>query len=45
MIQKMDTLFMNSESSKTCKPYVLIFKFTDQLDLRRGEKKYCFIKS
>ena len=29
---------MNSENSKTCKRYVLVFKFTDKLDLRRGEK-------
>ena len=29
---------MNSESSKTSKPHVLILKLTDKLDLRRGEK-------
>ena len=29
---------MNSENSKTSKPHVLIFKLTDKLDLRRGEK-------
>ena len=29
---------MNSENSKTSEPYVLILKFTDKLDLRRGEK-------
>ena len=34
----MDTIFMNSENSKTSKPHVLIFKLTDRLDLRRGEK-------
>ena len=34
----MDTIFMNSENSKTSKPHVLIFKLTDKLDLRRGEK-------
>ena len=34
----MDTPFMNSENSKTSKPHVLIFKLTDKLDLRRGEK-------
>ena len=33
----MDTIFMNSKNSKTSKPHVLIFKFTDKLDLRRGE--------
>ena len=30
---------MNSENSKTSKPHVLIFKFTDKWDLRRGEKR------
>ena len=29
---------MNSESSKTFKPHVLILKLTDKLDLRRGQK-------
>ena len=33
---KMDTIFMNSENSKTSEPYVLIV--TDKLDLRIGEK-------
>ena len=37
-IVKMDTIFMNSESSKTSEPHVLILKLTDKLDLRRGEK-------
>ena len=34
----MDTRFMNSENSETFKPHVLIFKVTDKVDLRRGEK-------
>ena len=34
----MDTVFMNSENSKTSEPNVLILKLTDKLDLRRGEK-------
>ena len=29
---------MNSENSKTSKPYLLILKLTDKLDLRSGEK-------
>ena len=29
---------MNSENSKTCKPYVLTLKLTNKLDLRLGEK-------
>ena len=33
----MDTIFMNSESSKNSEQHVLIFKLTDKLDLRRGE--------
>ena len=35
----MDTIFMNSKNSKTSKPHVLILKFTDKLDLRRGENR------
>ena len=35
---KMDTIFMNSENSKTFEPHVLILKLTDKLDLGRGEK-------
>ena len=34
----MDTIFMNSESSKTSKPHVLKLKLTRKLDLRLGEK-------
>ena len=34
----MDTIFMNSENSKTSKPHVLILHLTDKLDLRKGEK-------
>ena len=34
----MDTIFTNSENSKTSEPRVLILKLTDKLDLRRGEK-------
>ena len=36
---------MKSENTKTSEPYVLILKLSDKLDLRRGKKKYCFIKS
>ena len=38
----MDTIFMNSENSKTSKPGVLIPKLTDTLDLRRGEKNVAY---
>ena len=34
----MDTIFINSENSKTSEPHVLILKLTDKLDLRRAEK-------
>ena len=34
----MDTIFTNSENSKTPKPHVLILKLTDKLDLIIGEK-------
>ena len=34
----MDTIFINSENSKTSKLHVLILKFTNKLDLRLGEK-------
>ena len=34
---KMNTIFMNSENSKTSKPHVLILKLTNKLDLRIGE--------
>ena len=34
----MDTIFMNTENSKTSKPHILILKLTDKLDLRIGKK-------
>ena len=34
----MDTIFMNSDNSKTSMPYVLTLKLTSKLDLRIGEK-------
>ena len=34
----MDTIFMNSENSKTSKPHVLTLKLNNKLDLRLGEK-------
>ena len=34
----MNTIFMNSENSKTSKPNVLILKLTNKLDLRIGQK-------
>ena len=34
----MDTIFMNSENSKTSKRHVLKLKFTSKLNLRLGKK-------
>ena len=34
----MDTIFMNSENSKTSEHHLLVLKLTDKLDLRRGKK-------
>ena len=38
----MDTIFMNSENSKTCKPHDMKLKLTSKLDLRIGEKVIAF---
>ena len=35
----MDTIFMNSENSKTSKPNVLILNLTNIIDLWSGKKK------
>ena len=34
----MDTIFMNSENNRTSKYNALVLKFTDKLDLKRGQK-------
>ena len=34
----MDTIFMNSENSRTTEYHVLLLKLGDKLDLRRGQK-------
>ena len=34
----MDAIFMNSENSRTSECHVLVFKLTDKLDLKRGQK-------
>ena len=41
----MDTIIMNSENSRTSEHLVLVIKLTIELDLRRGKKNCCFIKS
>ena len=35
----METIFMNSKNSQTAEPHVLMLKFTDKLDLRKGENR------
>ena len=35
----MDTIFVNSENSKTSE-HVFVLKLTDKLDLRRGQKTF-----
>ena len=35
----MDTIFMSSKNSQTSKPHALMLKFTNKLDLRRGENR------
>ena len=34
----MDTMFINSENSRTSEYHVLVLKLADKLDLRRGKK-------
>ena len=36
----MDTIFMNSENSRTSEPHILKLKLTDKLDLQIGEKVF-----
>ena len=33
----MDTIFMNSENSKSSEPHVLVLKLSNKLDLRIGK--------
>ena len=40
LIIKMDTIFMNSENSKTPKPHILKLKLTDKIDLRLDKKVF-----
>ena len=34
----MDTIFMNSENSRTSEYHVLVLQLTDKLNLKRGQK-------
>ena len=40
----MDTIFMNSENSKTFDPHRLLLNLTDKINLKRSDI-CCFIKS
>ena len=40
----MDSIFMNSENSRTSEYHVLILKLTDKLDLKRGQKSIALSK-
>ena len=37
-LQKVDTIFMNSENSKTSEPHILKLKLTDKLNLKLDKK-------
>ena len=39
----MNTIFMNSENSKTSKSHILALKLTNKLDLRTGEKSIALL--
>ena len=39
----MDTIFMNSENSRTSKYHVLLLKVNDKLDLRSGQKNVALL--
>ena len=38
----MNTIFMNSENSKTSDPHRLSLNLTDKIDLRRKDEIFCF---
>ena len=38
----MDTIFLNSENSKTSNPHRLLLNLTDKIDLKRGEQSVAF---
>ena len=41
----MAIIFTNSENNKTSNSYILLFNFTDKINIRRGEKSCCIMKS
>ena len=40
----MNTIFMNTKSSKTSDPHRILLNLTDKIDLREKKIIYCFIK-
>ena len=41
----MDTIFINSEKSKTSEPYRLLLSLSDEINFKRWLETCCFIKS
>ena len=40
----MNTIFMNSENSKTSDPHRLLLNLIDKINLKRGDKLFSIIK-
>ena len=38
LLNRMDTIFMNSENRKTADPHRLILNLTDKINLKRNDK-------
>ena len=38
LIRRMDTIFMNSENSKTSDPHILLLNISDKINLKRSDK-------
>ena len=37
LLNKMDTIFMNSENSKTSETYILLLNLSDKINLKRSD--------
>ena len=40
----MDTIFTNSDNSRTSEYHVLVLKLTDKFDLKRGQKGIAYME-
>ena len=38
LLNRMDTIFMSSENSRTSNPYRLLLNLSDKIDLKRSDK-------